>query len=159
MRGTHVYLFKNYCARLPEEPENRLYDLCRPYHHGTTPDMQPHERDFANLNDELMRLYVAEELFTFVLVPEVEATNNLSERMLRGSAQDRKAGRTNKTAAGAHRRSVIVSVLESLRVNLETFNLTTVLAEVGRWIQEGISRFAQQWQDLQAEVAAAADTG
>jgi transposase len=139
--------------------ENRLYDLCRPYHHGTTPDMQPHERDFANLNDELMRLYVAEELFTFVLVPEVEATNNLSERMLRGSAQDRKAGRTNKTAAGAHRRSVIVSVLESLRVNLETFNLTTVLAEVGRWMQEGISRFAQQWQDLQAEVAAAADTG
>ena len=139
--------------------ENRLYDLCRPYHHGTTPDMQPHERDFANLNDELMRLYVAEELFTFVLVPEVEATNNLSERMLRGSAQDRKAGRTNRTAAGAHRRSVIVSVLESLRVNLETFNLTTVLAEVGRWMQEGISRFAQQWQDLQAEVAAAADTG
>jgi hypothetical protein len=50
-------------------------------------------------------------------------------------------------------------VLESLRVNLETFNLTTVLAEVGRWMHEGISRFAQQWQDLQAEVAAAADTG
>ena len=106
-----------------------------------------------------MRFFAAGELFTFVLVPEVEATNNLSERMLRGSAQDRKAGRTNKTAAGAHRRSVIVSVLESLRVNLETFNLTTVLAEVGRWMQEGISRFAKQWQDLQAEVAAAADTG
>ena len=139
--------------------ENRLCDLCRPHHHGTTPDMQPHERDFANLNDELMRLFGAGELFTFVLVPEVEATNNLSERMLRGSAQDRKAGRTNKTAVGAHRRSVIVSVLESLRVNLETFNLTTVLAEVGRWMQEGISRFAQQWQNLQAEVAAATDTG
>jgi transposase len=139
--------------------ENRLCDLCLPYQHGTTPDMKPHERDFANLIDELLRLYAEEELFTFVLVPGVEPTNNLSERLLRGSAQDRKAGRTNQTARGAHRRSVIVSVLESLRVNLETFNLTTVLAEVGRWMRDGISRFAQQWQSLQAERAAATDTG
>jgi transposase len=139
--------------------ETRLCDLCRPYHHGTTPDMKPHERHFANLIDELMRLFLDGELFTFVLVPGVEPTNNLSERLLRGSAQDRKAGRTNHTATGAHRRSVIVSVLESLRVNLETFNLATVLAEVGRWMQEGISRFAQQWQTLRAERAAAADTG
>ncbi len=138
--------------------ENRLCDLCRPYHHGTTPDMKPHERDFANLIDELMRLFLEGELFTFVLVPDVEPTNNLSERLLRGSAQDRKAGRTNKTASGAHRRSVIVSVLESLRVNLETFNLATVLEEVSRWMQEGISRFAHQWRTLQAERAAAADT-
>lgn len=43
---------------------------------------------------------MAEELFTFVLRPEVDATNNLSERELRGPAQDRKAGRTNKTASG-----------------------------------------------------------
>jgi transposase len=139
--------------------ENRLFDLCRPYHHGTTSGMKPHERDFANLIDELLRLLLDGELFTFVLVPGVEPTNNLSERLLRGSAQDRKAGRTNKTATGAHRRSVIVSVLESLRVNLETFNLATVLAEVGRWMQEGISRFAQQWRTLQADLAAAADTG
>jgi transposase len=136
------------------ELENRLCDLCLPYHHGTTPDMQPHERDFANLIDELLRLFLTEELFTFVLVPEVEATNNLSERLLRGPAQDRKAGRTNQTAAGAHRRSVIVSVLESLRANLETFNLTSVLEEVGRWMNEGISLFARQWRALQAKLAA-----
>jgi transposase len=139
--------------------ETRLCDLCLPHDHGTTPEMKPHERDFANLIDELLRLFLDGELFTFVLVPGVEATNNLSERLLRGSAQDRKAGRTNQTATGAHRRSVIVSVLESLRVNLDTFDLTTVLAEVGRWMQEGISRFAQQWQTLQAERDAAADTG
>ena len=138
--------------------ENRLCDLCLPYHHGTKPHMKPHERDFANLIDELMRLYLDEELFTFVLVPGVEGTNNLSERLLRGSAQDRKAGRTNKTATGAHRRSVIVSVLESLRVNLQTFNLATVLEEVGRWMKEGASLFARQWQTLQAELANA-DTG
>jgi transposase len=135
--------------------ENRLCNLCLPYHQATTPDMKPHEREFANLIDELLRLYLEEELFTFVLVPGVEATNNLTERLLRGSAQDRKAGRTNQTATGAHRRSVIVSVLESLRVNLETFNLATVLQEIGRWMKDGISRFAQQWQTLQAKLAAA----
>lgn len=138
--------------------ETRLCNLCLPYDHGTTPDMKPHERDFANLIEELLRLYEAEELFTFVLMPEVEATNNGMERLLRSPAQDRKAGRTNQTDAGAHRRSVIVSVLESLRVNLETFNLATVLDEVGRWMKTGLSLFAQQWQALQAKLAAATDT-
>ncbi len=144
--------------------ENRLCDLCRPLpmHEHHAGRMKPPEREFANLVNELIRLFALErkELFTFVLVPEVDATNNLSERLLRSPAQDRKAGRTNKTAAGAHRRSVIVSVLESLRANLETFHLTSVLEEVGRWMQDGISRFAQQWRTLQAELAAAAaDTG
>jgi len=138
--------------------EDRLCILCRTYQRETTPDLKPHERDFANLIDELARLLLDEELFTFVLVPGVEPTNNLSERQLRGPALDRKAGRTNRTAAGAQRRSVIVSVLESLRVNLTPFNLATVLDEVGRWMHEGISRFARQWQARQAELAAAADT-
>lgn len=133
--------------------ENRLFDLCLPYQRETTPDMKPHERDFANLIDELLRLLLDGELFTFVLVPGVDGTNNLAERIIRGSVQDRKAGRTNKTASGAQRRSVIVSVLESLRVNLENFNLTTVLQEVGRWMKEGISLFARQWAAMQAKVA------
>ena len=91
---------------------------------------------------------LAEELFTFVLRPEVEPTNNALERLLRGPALDRKAGRTNQTSAGAHRRSVIVSVLESLRANLETFDLDSVLEEVSRWMKEGVSLFARQWQAL-----------
>jgi transposase len=66
--------------------------------------------------------------------------------LLRGPALDRKAGRNNQTAAGAHRRSVIVSVLESLRANLKQFTLAGVLEEVGRWLTEGISLFARQWQ-------------
>jgi transposase len=138
--------------------DSRLGELCRPIVDATKPDMKPHERDFANLAEELIRLSLAEELFTFVLIPGVEATNNVAERLLRGSAQDRKAGRTNKTGAGAHRRSVLVSVLESLRVNLETFTLATVLDEVGRWMKEGVSLFARQWQTLQAKFAAAANT-
>lgn len=133
--------------------EGRLCELLLRYPKETTPTMSPHERDFTNLVNELGRLVMAEELFTFVLEPELDATNNLSERELRGPALDRKAGRTNKTATGAHRRSVIVSVLQSLRMNLDTFSLTTVLQEVTRWMQEGISLFAEQWQAINAAKA------
>jgi len=140
------------------ELEGRLCDLCMPYWRDTTPAMTPHERDFTNLVNELVRLLLAEELFTFVLVSEVEPTNNSSERRLRSPAQDRKAGRTSKTAAGAHRRSVVVSVLESLRANLETFTLASVLDEVGRWMNEGISLFARQWQAIQEAEAAVPNT-
>jgi transposase len=141
------------------ELEGRLCELCRPYQWANTAGLPPPERDFTNLVNELVRLVLAEELFTFVLVPEVEATNNFTERLLRGPAQDRKAGRTNRTAAGARRRSIIVSVLESLRANLEQFTLASVLEEVGRWLREGMSRFARQWQAVQdAEAATAPNT-
>jgi hypothetical protein len=132
------------------ELEGRLCELLLPHPFETTAKMPPHERDFTNLVNELGRLVMAEELFTFVLEPAVEATNNLSERNLRSPAQDRKAGRTNKTAKGAHRRSVIVSVLQSLRANLANFNLMAVLEETGRWMREGLSLFAEQWRALQA---------
>jgi transposase len=138
------------------ELEDRLCQLCRPHQWRDRRGMKRRERDFSKLVDELVRLLLAEELFTFVLELGVESTNNSSERRLRGPAQDRKAGRTNKTASGAHRRSVILSVLESLRANLTDFNLTTVLAEVGRWMSEGISVFGRRWQTLMS--AAAADT-
>lgn len=138
------------------EFQRRLDALCWPHWWEPTAEGKPHERDFANLVNELMRLLQANELFTFVLEPGVEATNNLAERLLRGPALDRKAGRTNRTAAGAHRRSVIVSVLESLRANLERFDLASVLAEVSGWLSAGISRFARQWQAMQAAASAAA---
>jgi transposase len=138
------------------ELEGRLCELLLPHPCETTPEMPPHERDFTNLVNELGRLVIAEELFTFVLEPAVEATNNQSERNLRSPAQDRKAGRTNQTAKGAHRRSVIVSVLQSLRANLENFSLTTVLEEAVRWMNEGLSLFAEQWHALQAAQAAEA---
>ncbi len=137
------------------ELEGRLCELCQPYWQDTTADMPAHERDFTNLVNELVRLTMAEELFTFVLVPEVAATNNFTERLLRNPALDRKAGRTNQTAAGAHRRSVIVSVLESLRANLEKFTLESVLEEVSRWMKEGQSLFARQWQELMGPAATA----
>ena len=135
------------------ELEGRLCELCQPYAFKETAGLPPPEQDFINLAKELVRLTMAEELFTFVLEPELEATNNRMERELRSPALDRKAGRTNQTAKGAHRRSVIVSVLQSLRANLASFSLTTVLTEVRRWMQEGLSLFAKQWQELETAKA------
>jgi transposase len=121
------------------ELENRLFDLCRPYEREVNEATPADERDFQNLMKELLERMLDGELFTFVLYPEVEA------------ALDRKTGRTSKTAAGAHRRSVIVSVLESLRVNLEEFTLSSVVAEVVRWMEEGLSRFAREAAQLLKE--------
>jgi hypothetical protein len=140
------------------EFEGRLSDLCRPPWRQTTPGMPPHEREFANLVEELTQRLFDEELFTFVLHPEVDPTNNLAERLQRSPAKDRDAGRTNKTASGAHRRSVITSVLESLRVNLSPFTLGRVVEEAARWMQEGISLFQQQLQAITPSVPALENT-
>jgi hypothetical protein len=66
--------------------------------HGTRPEMKPHEPDFAKLVNELTQRMMDEELFTFVLEPEVESANHLTERLQR-------AQRTSKSAAGPHRRN------------------------------------------------------
>jgi transposase len=137
--------------------EDRLCTLCLRYR-GAPADGTPAEQDFSNLIEELLDRMLEEELFTFVLHPEVEPTNNRLERLQRGPALERKAGRTSKTATGARRRSVIVSVLESLRANLREFTLSGVLGEVGRWLAEGVSLFERQWQALQGATAVP-DTG
>ena len=141
------------------ELEDRLCQLCIPFNRAVTPAMKPHEQEFTNLVQELIRLLLAEELFTFVLVPGVESTNNSMERLLRGPALDRKAGRINQTPAGAYRRSVIVSVLESLRINLKRFDLASVVDEVKRWLREGASLFAEQWQTAIPAPAVTLDSG
>ena len=124
----------------------------------TTPDMPPHEREFANLAEELTQRLFDVELFTFVLNSEVNPTNNLAERLQRGLAKDRDAGRTSKTASGARRRSVITSVLESLRVNLSPFTLHSVVEEATHWMREGICLFKQQLQAITPPVPALQNT-
>jgi hypothetical protein len=140
------------------EFEGRLSDLCRPHWRQTTPEMPPHGREFANLVEELTQRLFDEELFTFVLHREVDPTNNLAERLQRSPAKDRAAGRTSKTARGARRRSVITSVLESLRVNLSPFTLRSVVEEAARWMREGISLFNQQLQAIAPPVPALENT-
>ncbi len=99
------------------------------------------EKDFLNMTHEIVRLISDDELFTFVIYPEADGTNNISERQLRAPAQDRVTGRTNKTERGARRRTVITSVRDSLRGYVPTLTLTTVLQELERWQKTGISCF------------------
>jgi len=80
-------------------------------------------------------------LFVFVEHPEVEPTNNRSERNARREAEIRKGARTSKTASGAKRRSTIVTVLASLQTRIADFTLANVLAEVARWLNTGRSLF------------------
>ena len=92
-------------------------------------------------------------LFVFVEHPEVEPTNNRSERNARREAEIRKGARTNKTDVGAKRRSVIVTVLASLQTRIAKFTLSNMLAEVGRWVDAGKSLFEMELDAIQAKRA------
>jgi hypothetical protein len=92
-------------------------------------------------------------LFVFVEPPEVEPTNNRSERTVRREAEIRKGGRTSKTPAGAKRRGVILTVLASLRIRFPRFTRDNPLSEVGRWLAQGRSIFARELAELQRAYA------
>ena len=106
------------------------------------------EKDFYNLTHEILRLLREDELFTYVIHPEVPGTNNESERSLRGAAQDRRTGRTSKTELGARRRTIIGSVLDSLRLHLPQPNLQAIQAEIARWCDDGVSCFRRMVTSL-----------
>ncbi len=80
--------------------------------------------------------------------PEVPGTNNESERSLRVAAQDRRTGRTSKTELGARRRTIIGSVLDSLRLHLLKPNLQAIQAEIPRWYDDGVSCFRRMVTSL-----------
>src|ERR1700678_854776 len=107
--------------------------------------------DYRLLVNEVMRLMLDRQLFLFVTaqpatqpsgkVQPVSGTNNEAERTLRNPAEARKTGRTNKTLVGARRQTILVSVLESLRVYLPTFTLGSVMEEINNWLHRGQSCF------------------
>jgi len=111
------------------------------------------ENDYRLLVNEVMRLMLDKQLFSFVTAAPamqpngqsepVAGTNNEAERTLRNPALARKTGRTNKTPVGARRQTIIVSVLESLRLYLPTFTLAAISLEIGRWWQTGQSCFTR----------------
>lgn len=78
----------------------------------------------------------------------MSGTNNESERTLRTEAQARDTGRTNKTTTGARRQTIIVSVMESLRLYLPTFTLNGIIEEIKRWRQAGQSCFVSLLQKM-----------
>jgi len=96
------------------------------------------EHDYVLLAHEVMRLKDDQSLFTFVTVPTptqpngvampVGGTNNEAERTLRNPAEVRKTGRTNKTTTGTRRRTIVTSVLQSLRLYLPKYTRGSLLS-------------------------------
>ena len=145
-------------ARKVAELDDAILAECGPMWFAEPPKLDGPDDDYRLLVNELMRLMLAKQLFTFVTaapvaMPNGEAkpvagTNNEAERTLRGAAQARKTGRTSKTPAGARRQTVIVSMLESLRQQLPKFTLSTVILEVQRWSETGRSCFQRLLKKL-----------
>jgi transposase len=131
--------------------DDRILDLCGHYVLEDLLAASGLEHDFGLLVAEVLRLMLQQALFTFVTTPPVQqpngattpvaGTNNEAERTLRGPAQARATGRTNKTRNGTRRQTVLTSVLESLRLYLPTYTLGSVLAELQRWWLDGCSCF------------------
>ena len=130
-----------------EQLLDRIRRLCT--RHGeriVADETPPHVADFIRLQNEL--LDNPDCLFVFVEHPAVEATNNRSERNARREAEVRKGARTRKTANGARRRGVILTVLASLATRFQRFTLDNLLSEVTRWWETGVSIFQQELAQL-----------
>ncbi len=142
----------------------RLRPLCPRHGERIVPGQTPaHAADFIRLQNELFirlqnELFIRLQnelldnpdcLFVFVEHPAVEATSNRSERNARREAEIRKGARTSKTAAGATRRGVILTVLSSLATRFPRFTLDNLLSEVTRWWESGRSRFQPELAQLQ----------
>jgi transposase len=142
--------------------DDELLKLWGPIWALDLPPLEGPEDDFRLLANEIMRLMLAKQLFTFVTAKPVQqpngemkpvaGTNNEAERTLRNPATARATGRTNKTVRGARRQTILVSVLESLRLYLPEFTLTSVVEEVKRWWNCGQSCFTQLLKKRQLKV-------
>jgi transposase len=145
-----------------EELEQDIIEVCAPQWDLQSPPLpEGPANDYRLLVHEVMHLMLDCELFTFVTAEPVKkpngqsepvsGTNNESERTLRTEAQARDTGRANKTVSGARRQTIIVSVLESLRLYLPTYTLDGIIKEVQRWCQAGQSCFRRLLQKLRLQ--------
>ena len=131
--------------------QSRIRMICRRYGEVLDEIAPVDDEKFVLLQNELVNHI--EKLFVFVLHPQVEATNNRSERQARSEAMARKAARTSKTESGARRRGVIMSVLASLSKRLKAFTLATVLSEINHWFETGQSVFREELAAIQTATA------
>lgn len=145
-------------ARKVAALDDEILELCAPVWVAELPPSAGTENDYRLLSNELMRLMLAQQLFPFVTAAPatsptgeaapVSGTNNEAERTLRPVSEARKTGRTSKSVRGARRRTVVLSVLESLRQHLANYTLSTVIAEVLHWRETGQSCFARLAEKL-----------
>jgi len=145
-------------ARKVKELEEQIFELCGARWLENLPVLEGLKNDYRLLVNEIMRLMLARELFTFVTAKPVTqpngttqaiaGTNNEAERTLRNPAEARKTGRTSKTPRGARRQTIVTSVLESLRLYLTSFTLPDVIAEVQGWLKRGRSCFEELLEKL-----------
>ena len=144
--------------RLAQELAAKTRTLVEPHcsWNQATAARTPHAHDFELLAEEIHRLVELDQLFTFVKDLRVPADNNDSERTLRGPAQCRQLNRTSKSAAGAERRSVATTVLETLRKHLTQFDLSSVVTEIKTWTNATLNPFAQRLATFRQAAEAAA---
>lgn len=145
-------------ARKVAALEDEVLELCGPRWLAELPVLEGPDNEYRLLVNEVMRLLLAEQLFTFVTAKPVAqpngatqtvaGTNNEAERTLRNPAEARKTGRTSKTVRGARRQTIVTSVLESLRLYLTTYTLANVIAEVKDWVATGRSCFEELLEQL-----------
>jgi transposase len=139
--------------------DDEILELCAPLWVLELPPLEDGPaNDYRVLVNEVMRLMLEKQLFTFVTAKPaaqpngasqpVAGTNNEAERTLRGAAEARKTGRTSKTLVGARRQTILVSVLESLRLYVPQFTLASVMEEINRWWQAGHSCFTKLLQKM-----------
>jgi hypothetical protein len=141
------------------ELDDEILELCGPVWCAELEPLEGPDDDYRLLCNEVMRLMLCQQLFTFVTaapIPTaagatipVAGTNNEAERTLRGAAEARKTGRTSKTLRGARRQTVITSVIESLRLRLPQFTLSTVVDEITNWATRGRSCFSDLMSKLE----------
>ncbi len=135
------------------ELDDQIVELCGGIWSADLPPLEGPDDDLRLLCNELMRLMLGRQLFVFVTAADITfpdgttqpvgGTNNEAERTLRGPAEARKTGRTNKTSRGARRQTILVSVLESLRLHLPEFTLPNLIEEIRKWGQTGKSCFTR----------------
>ena len=123
-----------------EQLQQQILELCSLADQTVDSEHTPTEqRTFIQLQKELVN--GIKSLFVFVEHPDVEPTNNRSERNVRREAEIRKSGRTSKSDMGAKRRSIIMTVLATLDTRFERFTLDRLVNEVMQWIEQGRSLF------------------
>jgi transposase len=154
-------LYDIYCLAVRYQKDGRLSvgraqkvgELCQAIVELCTQAGQPIEESTSDEEATLIRLQNElvenlECLFVFVEHPEVERTNNRTERQFHREAEVRKGGRTSKTDKGAKRRSIIMTVFASLRTRIEDFTMETVLEEILGWIAAGCSIFRRELDEI-----------